>query len=286
METGANNILPKANYSPSTLDNLLTEKCHLSVEIGLNSIGYSIFDTLTLTYIVLKDFEFNSRNIEESIVNLERIITSEFLLKKEFYSSCLSLNNLPSTLVPTPFFNDKKKENILNFNQKIYDDILTDKLQHIDAVNIYSAPTILTELIQKYFPSTQIKSSSSIWIDQLLAQNKEDEKVYAVISDNLLELFVIKNGKLELHNNFVTGSKEDVLYYLLFVMEQLGLSTEKTELVLFGLILKSDELYQLLFNYVRYISFGKRPNNLQYANELESIQKHKYFCLFSQLLCV
>ena len=286
METGANNILPKANYSPSTLDNLLTEKCHLSIEIGLNSIGYSIFDTLTLTYIVLKDFEFDSRNIEESITILERIITSEFLLKKEFYSSCLSLNNLPSTLVPTPFFNDKKKENILNFNQKIYDDILTDKLQHIDAVNIYSAPTILTELIQKHFPSTQIKSSSSIWIDQLLAQNKEDEKVYAVISDNLLELFVIKNGKLELHNNFVTGSKEDVLYYLLFVMEQLGLSTEKTELVLFGHILKSDELYQLLFNYVRYISFGKRPNNLQYANELESIQKHKYFCLFSQLLCV
>ena len=286
METGANNILPKANYSPSTLDNLLTEKCHLSIEIGLNSIGYSIFDTLTLTYIVLKDFEFDSRNIEESITILERIITSEFLLKKEFYSSCLSLNNLPSTLVPTPFFNDKKKENILNFSQEIYDDILTDKLQHIDAVNIYSAPTILTELIQKYFPSTQIKSSSSIWIDQLLAQNKEDEKVYAVISDNLLELFVIKNGKLELHNNFVTGSKEDVLYYLLFVMEQLGLSTEKTELVLFGHILKSDELYQLLFNYVRYISFGKRPNNLQYANELESIQKHKYFCLFSQLLCV
>ncbi len=286
METGANNILPKANYSPSTLDNLLTEKCHLSIEIGLNSIGYSIFDTLTLTYIVLKDFEFDSRNIEESIAILERIITSEFLLKKEFYSSCLSLNNLPSTLVPTPFFNDKKKENILNFSQEIYDDILTDKLQHIDAVNIYSAPTILTELIQKYFPSTQIKSSSSIWIDQLLAQNKEDEKVYAVISDNLLELFVIKNGKLELHNNFVTGSKEDVLYYLLFVMEQLGLSTEKTELVLFGHILKSDELYQLLFNYVRYISFGKRPNNLQYANKLESIQKHQYFCLFSQLLCV
>ncbi len=286
METGANNILPKANYSPSTLDNLLTEKCHLSIEIGLNSISYSIFDTLTLTYIVLKDFEFNSRNIEESIVNLERIITSEFLLKKEFYSSCLSLNNLPSTLVPTPFFNDKKKENILNFSQEIYDDILTDKLQHIDAVNIYSAPTILTELIQKYFPSTQIKSSSSIWIDQLLAQNKEDEKVYAVISNDLLELFIMKNGNLELHNNFVTGSKEDVLYYLLFVMEQLGLSTEKTELVLFGHILKSDELYQLLFNYVRYISFGKRPNNLQYANKLESIQKHQYFCLFSQLLCV
>jgi len=285
METGANNILPKANYSPSSLDNLLTEKCHLSVEIGLNSISYSIFDTLTLTYIVLKDFKFDSGNIEKSIANLEKIITSEFLLIKEFYSSCLSLNNFPSTLVPTPFFNDNKKENILNFNQETHDDTLTDKLQHIDAVNIYSVPTKLTELIQKHFPSTQVRSSSSIWIDQLLAQNKEDEKVYAVISDNLLELFVIKNGKLELHNNFVTDSKEDVLYYLLFVMEQLRLSTEKTELVLFGHILKSDDLYQLLFDYVRHISFGKRPNNLQYANELGSIKEHQYFCLFSQLLC-
>jgi hypothetical protein len=68
-------------------------------------------------------------------------------------------------------------------------------------------------------------------------------------------------------------------------MEQLRLSTEKTELVLFGHILKFDDLYQLLFDYVRHISFGKRPNNLQYANELGSIKEHQYFCLFSQLLC-
>ena len=64
------------------------------------------------------------------------------------------------------------------------------------------------------------------------------------------------------------------------IVTPLGISTEKTELVLFGHILKSDELYQLLFDYVRHISFGKRPNNLQYANELDKIKPNEVYPRF------
>ena len=60
METGANKILPKVNFSPSSPNNLLTEKCHLSVEIGLSNFRFCLFDTLTFTYILLKEFEFKT----------------------------------------------------------------------------------------------------------------------------------------------------------------------------------------------------------------------------------
>ena len=286
METGANNIAPKVNYSPSSLDNLLTEKCHLSVEVGLNHFAYTLFDTLTLTYILLKEFEFKTKGISESCEKIADIIASESLLQKEFNSSSLALNEFPSTLVPTPFYKEEKNREILGFNHNVYEEILSDKMQQMDAINIYSVPTELLNLIHKSFPNTQIKCKSSIFIEQLLLQNNSVEaKVYASVKNNILEVSVIEENKLELHNSFSIDTKEDMLYFLLFSMEQLRLSPEKTELILLDDILKSDEKYNLLYQYVRNISFGNRPENLNFSKELESIKSHQYFCLFSQLLC-
>ena len=286
METGASNILLKINFSPSSPNNLLTEKCHLSVEIGLNNFSYCLFDTLTFTYILLKKFEFQAKDIKESCEKITNIIASEELLKKEFYSSSLAFNNFPSTLVPTPFYKEEKNREILSFNHEI-EEVLTDKMHQMDAVNIYSVPTELLNLINKSFPNTQKKCNSSILIDQLLLQNEKTEKtiVYASIEKKNLEVCVLSENKLEFHNSFTTDTKEDLLYFLLFSMEQLGLSPEKTELVLLDDILKSDEKYNLLYQYVRNISFGNRPENLNFSKELESIKSHQYFCLFSQLLC-
>ena len=286
METGASNILLKINFSPSSPNNLLTEKCHLSVEIGLNNFSYCLFDTLTFTYILLKKFEFEAKGIKESCEKITNIIASEELLQKEFYSSSLAFNNFPSTLVPTPFYKEEKNREILSFNHEI-EEVLTDKMHQMDAVNIYSVPTELLNLINKSFPNTQKKCNSSILIDQLLLQNEKTEKtiVYASIERKKLEICVLSENKLEFHNSFTTDTKEDLLYFLLFSMEQLGLSPEKTELVLLDDILKSDEKYNLLYEYVRNISFGNRSENLNFTKELESIKSHQYFCLFSQLLC-
>ncbi len=286
METGASNILLKINFSPSSPNNLLTEKCHLSVEIGLNNFSYCLFDTLTFTYILLKKFEFQAKDIKESCEKITNIIASEDLLQKEFYSSSLAFNNFPSTLVPTPFYKKEKNREILSFNHEI-EEVLTDKMHQMDAINIYSVPTELLNLINKSFPNTQKKCNSSILIDQLLLQNEKTEKtiVYASIEKKKLEVCVLSENKLEFHNSFTTDTKEDLLYFLLFSMEQLGLSPEKTELVLLDDILKSDEKYNLLYEYVRNISFGNRSENLNFTKELESIKSHQYFCLFSQLLC-
>ena len=286
METGANKILPKVNFSPSSPNNLLTEKCHLSIEIGLSNFRFCLFDTLTFTYILLKEFEFKTKGISESYEKIADIIASESLLQKEFYSSSLALNEFPSTLVPTPFYKEEKNREILGFNHNVYEEILSDKMQQMDAINIYSVPTELLNLIHKSFPNTQIKCNSSILIEQLLLQNKSAEaKVYASVKNNILEVSVIEENKLELHNSFSIDTKEDMLYFLLFSMEQLRLSPEKTELILLDDILKSDEKYNLLYQYVRNISFGNRPENLNFSKELESIKSHQYFCLFSQLLC-
>ncbi|MBC8265768.1 MAG: DUF3822 family protein [Flavobacteriales bacterium] len=287
MEIGANKILPKVNFSPSSSNNLLTEKCHLSVEVGLNNLSFCLFDTLSFTYVLLKEFEFNANGISKSCKIIKDIIASESLLQKEFYSSSLALNHFPSTLVPIPFYKEEKNKEILKFNHEVYEEILSDKMQQMEAINIYSIPRELLTLIHEYFPNTQIKCNSSILIEQLLLQNKSnEEKVYTLVKNNILEICILKQDRLQLHNSFLISTKEDILYYLLFALEQMGMSGEKIELILIDDILKSDEKYNLLYEYVRDISFVNRSEKLNFSKELDSIKSHQYFCLFSQLLCV
>ena len=66
-------------------------------------------------------------------------------------------------------------------------------------------------------------------------------------------------------------------------MQQLNLSTIKTPVVLFGNIDYNDKIYELMFNYIKDISFGDIDKNLRLNLKKD---RHKYFSLVSQILCV
>ena len=60
----------------------------------------------------------------------------------------------------------------------------------------------------------------------------------------------------------------------------------KNELYLIGNIEKGDETYSILYDYIRNINFAKISGKLSFSKELQKINKHQYFTLFSQILCV
>ena len=72
-------------------------------------------------------------------------------------------------------------------------------------------------------------------------------------------------------------AKEDFIYYILFTLEQLELSTEKTNISITGDINKQSELYEILSTYVRNINF-LNSNNSIFNNQTE-IKKHSNFIL-------
>ena len=68
--------------------------------------------------------------------------------------------------------------------------------------------------------------------------------------------------------------------------EQLNLSTENIKVTLFGAIEKNDEYFNLLYDYIRNLTLGKRPDQFVFPAEFDSLAEHKYFGLFAQVLCV
>ena len=88
-----------------------------------------------------------------------------------------------------------------------------------------------------------------------------------------------------IYDSFNFETKEDILYFTLFAFEQLKLDINTVNILLFGDIIKEDDNFKILYEYIRNIELGERPNQLKFPDEFNILENQKYFGLFSQILC-
>ena len=98
---------------------------------------------------------------------------------------------------------------------------------------------------------------------------------------NLLNITIFKDEKLVFSNAFLFNTKEDVLYYILFTFEQLKISTDSVEVKLYGHVVKNEELYKLLYDYIRNIEFGINTTKIKLPTEMNLLENHQIQGLFN-----
>ena len=269
METGKAN-----NIQASTFNIDLSEQYHLSVQIGLKHFSYCIINNNTnnLEY-------FNNFIINDKIIN---IINKEEILKSNFASSSVSFINFPCTLVPNELFQEETSKEMLALNTDVFDLIKSDQLTEIGTHLIYTIPREISDIVFTFFPNAKQKAQQTILIEQFSKFDNKNDNAYLYISNNILNITAFKKGKLIFNNSFNFETKEDVLYFTLFAFEQVKLDTENVNVILYGNIKQGDENHQLLYEYIRNITFGLRPNNLNFSSEFNKLKTHQFYGLFSQ----
>ena len=81
----------------------------------------------------------------------------------------------------------------------------------------------------------------------------------------------VKN-KLMFYNRFDFNTKEDIIYYLLFTIDQLKLNPEEIPLVITGNISEDDDNYKIIYEYIRNVSTFNSEINQEnkFYNSLKS----------------
>ena len=267
-------------------DNLLnqTSSYHLSIEIFSNQINYSLFNIKKLEHSALRSVYLKTNEVSE----LVKKIGSEELLKQNYASSTLSYSNFDSTIIPNSLFIKKDKSKYLNFISDEYGIIKSDPIHQLNATIIYSIPNRINKIIKDIQPNIIEKNSTTILIDQIIKQYKYLNKktVFLILNKNKIEVLVIKEDKLFLNNIFSYSNEIDILYYILYIYEQLDLDTKRNQIFIYGDIEKKDKLFLLLYKYIQEVKFGIRNESTRVNDKIKSVKKHEYYALFSQITCV
>jgi hypothetical protein len=157
-----------------------------------------------------------------------------------------------------------------------------------DIVSLFAAPASLVQWLQQvHGPSARLLPQASALLGGLLHQRGPSgapRQVYLNLADQELTAIVL-GDQVELCNSFTVSTAEDVAYYTILVMQELGLNPDRDAVTIWGDLTSDSATFALLSTYVRHLRFGTRPFGLQYFYYLNEIADYRHFDLFSLAFC-
>ncbi len=252
-----------------------TEDFHkLSIQVSLNGLSFCVLDTISNKIILSKTSLFEKEAVPNELQNLLKIFLEENKITQRKFSEVVVVHsNTLFSLVPKSLFVEDEIANYLKFNAKllVLDHLEYDEINGYDLVNAYVPFTSINNYIYDLFGEFEFQHNGSVLIGSLLKNHSADKSpiCYVHISHQQMDIIVVSQKKLLLYNSFNFSSKEDFLYYLLFVYEQLQLDTENTYLKLFGDVEQGDAIYGISYNYVKNVMIFEPPHAAQFSKSAD-----------------
>jgi len=252
METGQKTIQKKNRID-------LTSNIKLSIHISLNGLSFSIVDLISDEIIFYKKHVFTKKTTPKNLLKELKKYFKETPELNDTFSSVkiIHYNNL-STVVPEVVFDKNNALSYLKFNSQILqnDYVAYDQIFNNECVNVYIPYVNINNFIFKKFDTFIYNHYSSIILEEVKSNEKNsiNPSLYLNMGLNHIEVIYFQDNKLIFYNTFDYSTKEDVIYYLLFTIDQLKLNPEKTPLIISGSISIDDEYYEIIYKYVRNVS--------------------------------
>ena len=246
----------KINKSPDIADKKFKK---LSIQVSLNGFSFCVADTVSKKLLIsdkLDSLEEQTPMIVKD--ELEKLLKKHQLPEMEFDEVVVVHSNTLFGLVPKSLFNADHLQEYLKYNTKVLaTDVLSyDEVEHHDLVNVYVPYMNINNYIYElYGEFTYIHNGTALLQALMNNQSQDQETVcYVHVNKKQLDITVLNQRKLLLYNSFIYETKEDFVYYVLFVLEQLDLDTKTTYVKLFGAIDEDDAIFQLCYNYIQHLS--------------------------------
>ena len=258
----------------------VTSKRKLSIQFSLD--GFSFCTTNTHNEVLeFSSYTFSkTKNSPELVLEkLQDIFKKEKSLQYDFETVTVIHQNNLNTLVPNEYFKEDALKSYLKYSIKtIATDLITfDELDFMNSKNVYIPYVNINNFLFQNFGEFEYKHYSSVLLEKLFSIPTNDNGCYIHVSKSTLDIVIIKNSNLQFFNIFEYKTKEDFMYYVLFTLEQLELSTEETLVSILGDIEEDSDLYRLIYTYIRNIDFLSSKNAV--FNNQKEISKHSNFIL-------
>lgn len=218
--------------------------------------------------------------------SLAQLAGHELLGRPGWAQVRLALTGRAFTLLPMPLFRPGDEAAALHLHHPLGPGEAARHCAHpdLDLVNVFAADAALADwLLATHGPQSRLLHHTSALLAGLLHQRgpAAPRRLYLHLGQRELTLVVLDQQRLEFCNVFSFGSAEDVLYYTLLVMQELGLNPDQDELTIWGELTADSALFELLRTYIRYLRFGTRPYDLHYSYRLNEVLEYQYFDLLS-----
>ena len=206
--------------------------------------------------------------------------------RKTYPHIYVNYSNLQFTVCPTSFCNIEHNRLLLEFNTGS----ATDKILLNDDVNanmtlIYAIEDDLKSMMDQYFPNHQIRHKLTILSKLMLSSDElSKDNMIMVVNPSHIEIVLKQGHSIVLINQFSVKTQEDILYYVLFILEQYQLNPLTVTITLVGNSEANTGLINSLKKYIKNIRLGIGHKSIDWIG-IKVMPQHFNYTLINRLFC-
>ncbi len=288
LVTGSNISLTRKIIDDSFQEEI-PESYDLYIYIDRLEFSCTVADRKTKKFVALESWQLEEEDFSDPDMLLNIRKESRLLTLTGYPTVICCTGFRTATLVPGPLFDSGTAADQLQFSHdKIADGhLLIDQLHQLEASTIFTIPGFVYKNISSWFYLAGFHHTSTALIEFLLNHNKnsKEELVTINVHSGYMEVIVTRGRMLLLYNTFSYDSAEELVYYVLFVCEQLHLNPDHIMVQCIGAIKETDTAYQIAKKYIRNIFLASRPETYEYSDSFNEFPEPLHFNLFSQVIC-
>lgn len=270
------------------------EHYSLILQIGTHDLQVCVVDSQNNQCMGLEDYRIKgARTVNGRLRLIKGILDNHEYLTAGFWKDVkLCLKTHKFSLVPSFYFIDGSAADFLALNSEIktaFEHVSYYKQISTPAYNVFATETKLRKWIESIYERKKVHviHQGSAFIEGILNHQDlvSERSMYCFIDRGILHILVTDNKQVQYYNQFAAKTKDDLLKYIMLVINELDLDNKSSQVFLWGFIKQQGEEIGLLKKYIRNISFGSRPSFLKFRYQFDEIDEHHYFDVFSAYRC-
>lgn len=274
-------LIKGVSYTDELFDKYIAQAAHLKIIYDSGQFQIGILHEESNTFIYLQTYQlFPADQSPNPVPFLQQIFSINEKLQNHFATKTLAFGSLPTTLVPSAFFNEKSAAEYLSLVNHFENAVaIYEKINEADAYQLAALPQNWLQSLREWNTGFSIMPPEACVISYLLKYNS-GKMVHLYVHPQQIDIFYLHEKDLQFANQFRFHSAEDALYYVMLIYKQLQLDTELIPLVIYGEIEPKSAIAETLFKYIRNIQFASRNSERKYSNAFVS-PAHYYFNLLA-----
>lgn len=267
---------------------LKEKKLILSLSVFQDELECALIDVFNNTVYLSGSYVSAQRKFSDNeLLFLLNDFISRYQLSSYITKNILVIYSAPRfTLCPAEFYIPEKKTVLLNFTHPPVNNevVLTSSYDGIKA--IYGMPQSIQRNLLQVFPSAHLMHSSVAMMNifyhhPLLLHSK----IWIHIHSNYIEVIAKHQNKFLFYNTFDIQTTVDILYYILFSIQQVHLKAKETDVFLSGNISLQHTIFQLLRKYVHSVQLLHHHPKLHILPVNSLLMSHYHFITLNYYLC-
>lgn len=270
-----------------TLDFNKSSQYRLSILIRKNGLSFITLDTVSRKVIAFKEIEVAAfDHYKEYCYFVNKAFKTEAFLEHSFKSIAVIYQSFTALSIPVDLYASEHKRTYFALNTEVAVDeaILSNDIPQLEAKKLFTIPKALFEIIKDHFPESTIYHQTAPVI-QSVYKEQAFECVYLNIHPDFFDIQIFNTDEMLLDNAFKFETKEDLLYFIVYTFEQLGLDPKTQKTILFSELNQNDELIELLKDYFGGLKLAQFSDNYTYSYLFSKENQHQLAAQISVFGC-